>query len=177
MRLPVPLMVGALLLSGGCQESSELGKQCTLIRKATAEELQQDPTIHRSIKERELPAPREGEARQDFISFGAATGCEDLICVRDAWYEPPAGVNPDAEAVGYCTRACVQGEASRCTVLPGTSNVVSGVRERMTCRPLLLDQQQLDQLRAEDPVAYRQTFGDNTSPYYCSGGPPSNSGG
>lgn len=169
----VPLMVGALLVLGGCRDSSELGKQCTLIRKATAEELQQDPTISRPIKERELPRAQPGQTRQDFISFGAATGCEDLICVRDAWYEPPADVNPELDAIGYCTRACVQGEATACTVLPSTSNVVPGVSERMGCRPLLLDQQQLDQLRAEDPVAYRQTFGDNTSPYYCAGGAPS----
>jgi hypothetical protein len=41
----------------------------------------------------------------------------------------------------------------------------------MACRALLLDQKALDDLRRDDPVTYRATFGANNSPYFCAGNP------
>lgn len=46
----------------------------------------------------------------------------------------------------------------------------------MTCRALLLDQETLEALRAADENAYRQTFGENNSPFFCAGAPPTQQG-
>ena len=50
------------------------------------------------------------------------------------------------------------------------------VKNRMSCRALLLDQEALDNLRQSDPNAYRSTFGDNNSPYFCAGTPKASGG-
>ncbi|NRD51271.1 adventurous gliding motility lipoprotein CglD, partial [Corallococcus exiguus] len=51
-----------------------------------------------------------------------------------------------------------------------------GLKERMTCRPLLLDQDTLDAIRIADESFYRRTFGENNSPYFCAGAVPAAQG-
>ena len=76
MSVRSALFLSAALLASGCEVTSELGKPCTLVRKATPEErpagVRSTPVLESEI------APN-----QDFISFGSMD-CEDLICVRDA---------------------------------------------------------------------------------------------
>jgi hypothetical protein len=116
---------------------------------------------------------------QDYIAFGA-TDCEDLVCIRDVESPPNPDYDPNSDnkvrrnapAQGYCSRACLQGsDASACEVTE--AKPVEGVKERMDCRSLLLDQASLDALRASDPEAYRSTFGDTNSPFFCAGKPTS----
>ena len=114
---------------------------------------------------------------QDFISFGSIE-CEDLICVRDAAFprarNEDGTINGGAEAKGYCSKACVEG-SNACDV-KDTSGVQEDLPGRMTCRALLLDQETLEALRAADENTYRQTFGENNSPFFCAGAPPAQQG-
>jgi hypothetical protein len=169
MSARLALLVGAALLCGGCQVSSDIGKSCVLVRKATATELQEHPELGntRSIMESEL------HSGEDFISFGSVE-CEDLVCVRDAGYKPELAADADptkVAATGYCSKACVADPAlNSCAVT--SSEVEASLKERMTCRALLLDQKALDDLRANDPAAYHAMFGENNSPYFCAGALP-----
>ncbi|MFP2910544.1 adventurous gliding motility lipoprotein CglC [Pyxidicoccus sp. 3LFB2] len=166
MSVRAALLMSAAMLLGGCEVSSQIGKPCTLVRKSTPEELEQFKTKTRPILEKEI-APR-----QDFISFGAVE-CEDLICVRDADFPRATNedgtVNGNADAMGYCSKECVEGSNS-CEV-KDTSDVQEGLPERMACRALLLDQDTLEALRSADEAFYRRTFGENNSPFFCSGTP------
>ena len=45
------------------------------------------------------------------------------------------------------------------------------VKDTMSCRPLLLDQKALDDLRASDEKLYEATFGDTASPNFCASKP------
>lgn len=106
MSVRTALLMSATLLLGGCAVSSEIGKECTLVRKATDTEAAQYGRKFMPILEGEVAS------RQDFISFGSIE-CEDLVCVRDAAF--PRALNEDgtinatAEAKGYCSKACVEG--------------------------------------------------------------------
>jgi hypothetical protein len=172
MSARLALLMGAVLLCGGCEVSSDVGKPCVLVRKATQTEKQQQPELGetRSIMESQL------KAGQDFISFGSVE-CEDLVCVRDANYDPNLAAEADLTKVaakGYCSKACVVDPLQNsCPVT--TSDAEPGVASRMSCRALLLDQQALDDLRRDDPATYRATFGDNNSPYFCAGSKPTSS--
>ncbi|MDY7225382.1 adventurous gliding motility lipoprotein CglC [Hyalangium rubrum] len=153
------IFLSAALLASGCSVTSELGKECVLVKKPTQEELDQGilsvPVLESDV------APR-----QDFISFGS-TSCVELICVRDADF--PRNPDQNAVALGYCSQACIEGaDATACEVTEPSAP--EELRARMECRSLLLDQASLERLRAEDPAAYRATFGDNNSPYFCAGG-------
>ncbi|HZI08822.1 MAG TPA: adventurous gliding motility lipoprotein CglC [Myxococcus sp.] len=166
MSVRTALLMSATLLLGGCAVSSEIGKPCTLVRKATADEEQQFGRKFMPILEHEV-APR-----QDFISFGSIE-CEDLVCVRDEDFpralNDDGSVNGNAEARGYCSKACVE-DSSACEVTD-TSGVQEDLPGRMACRALLLDQDTLEALRASDEDFYRRTFGENNSPYFCAGTP------
>jgi hypothetical protein len=151
------LLLSAAFLLGGCEVTTELGKPCFLVRAATQAELQAGSTRAVRMKEKDLTVG------QDFISFGSAE-CEDLICVRDAAFA--GSTNPDEDAQGYCSRACVS-EGSECTVTD--TEVPATLRERMACRALLMDNEALARLKAADPVTYRNTFGENNSAYFCAG--------
>ncbi len=153
-RLVVLLSVA--LLAGGCDVTTQLGKQCVLVKKPSAEE-QAQGIRSKPVLEGEIAT------KQDFISFGA-TDCEDLICVRDA--ELPRNPDQNAPALGYCSQECVEG-SSTCVV--SGSDVDQALKDRMTCRSLILDQASLEQLKRDDPVAYRNTFGETNSPYFCAG--------
>ncbi|MBZ4417080.1 adventurous gliding motility lipoprotein CglC [Myxococcus sp. RHSTA-1-4] len=171
MSVRTTLLMSAALLLGGCEVTSEIGKPCALVRKATAEEKAQTGQDTMPILEKEIAA------RQDFISFGSL-GCEDLICVRDQDYpralNEDGTVNGNAPAMGYCSKPCVEG-SSACEV-KDTSDVLPGLPERMACRPLLLDQATLEALRAENEAQYRATFGENNSPFFCAGAPVAETG-
>jgi hypothetical protein len=156
------LFLSAVLLLGGCAVTTELGKPCLLVRKTTAEE---EAATGRKVIE--IP---EGDiaADQDFISFGSLE-CEDLICVRDD--SSPRSDDPNSPAVGYCSKECVQGTTTGCEITRTEDDVQQGLRERMTCRALLLDQDTLDAIRVADESFYRRTFGENNTPFFCAGRP------
>lgn len=165
MSLRAALLVSTALLLGGCSVSSEIGKSCKLVRKATPEELAAGSEKTVDLLEGEIAD------QQDFISFGSPL-CEDLICVRDQDF--PRARNPDgtlavdAVAFGYCSKPCVSGAANACKV-SDTSDVEPNLPGRMSCRSLLLDEETLNALRAADEAFYRNTFGVNDSPYFCAG--------
>jgi len=162
MSLRAAFLVSTALLLGGCKVSSEIGKPCTLVRKALPEE--NSPTKTMPVLESEVAD------RQDFISFGSLE-CEDLICVRDQDYPrartAEGEVDLTAAAMGYCSKPCVDG-SNACEV-KDTSDVEPNLPGRMTCRSLLLDQDTLDALRSADEDFYRRTFGENNSPFFCAG--------
>jgi hypothetical protein len=174
MSARLALLVGAALVCGGCEVSSDIGKPCVLVRKATKAELDAEPGSEpfRFIMESQLTQGL------DFISFGSVQ-CEDLVCVRDANYDPKLTDEEKKDlskvaATGYCSKPCVENSdtalTNNCAVT--TSEALPEVKERMACRPMLLDQQALDALRANDRATYRAYFGDNTSPAFCAVTPP-----
>jgi hypothetical protein len=153
------LLLSAVLLASGCSVTTQLGAECVLVRKATAQEETATGKKAISIKESELIAG------QDYVSFGALDCDElELTCVRDANH-PRESTNGDGEAKGYCSQACVA-DSSSCEVLG--DDVAPGLQGRpMTCRSLALDQASLEALKRSDPVAYRRTFGENSSAFFC----------
>ena len=153
------LLLSTVLLASGCSVTTQLGAECVLVRKATADEEAATGRKAISIKESELI---EG---QDYISFGALDCDElELTCVRDANH-PRSSATGEADARGYCSQACVQNSSS-CEVLG--DSVAEGLRDRpMTCRSLALDPATLENLKRTDPVTYRQTFGENSSAFFC----------
>ncbi|NOK19212.1 adventurous gliding motility lipoprotein CglC [Corallococcus carmarthensis] len=161
------LFLSAALMLGGCDVKTELGKPCTLVRKATAEEQETQGRKFVEIHEKDIAAD------QDFISFGSLD-CEDLVCVRDD--QSPRSENPEAFAQGYCSKECVQGTTTGCTITRTVDDVEEGLKDRMTCRPLLLDQDTLDAIKVADEGFYRRTFGENNSPYFCAGATPTSQG-
>jgi hypothetical protein len=170
MSARLALLVGAALVLGGCEIKSDIGKSCVLVRKATEQELKDHPELGktRNMMESEL------RAGQDFISFGSVE-CEDLICVRDSDFAPELASDADrtkTAAKGYCSKACVDDTLQNSCVVTDPDAVAS-VKDRMACRALLLDQKALEDLKANDPVTYRNTFGDNNSPSFCAAQPVS----
>ncbi|GMU08263.1 adventurous gliding motility lipoprotein CglC [Corallococcus caeni] len=161
------LFLSAVLLMGGCDVTTELGKPCNLVRKATDQEREAQGRDVVEVKEKDIAA------EQDFISFGSLE-CEDLICVRDDL--SPRSADPEAPALGYCSKECVQGTTTGCEITRTVDDVEEGLKDRMTCRPLLLDQDTLDAIRAADEGFYRRTFGENNSPYFCAGATPAAAG-
>ena len=156
MSARLALLVGAALWCGACQVSSDIGKPCVLVKRSTSG-AKYDPVVQADIT-----------SDQDFISFGSLE-CEDLVCVRDARSEIKLAEDGNS-VLGYCSKACVAEAQGTCTV--NNSAADPTVKANMSCRALLLDQPTLDALRAKDPVGYRQTFGDNASPYFCASSTP-----
>lgn len=161
MSARLALLVGAALLCGGCEVPSDIGKPCVLVKKSQSGTTKYDPVTLSDI----------GAGDKDFISFGSLD-CEDLICVRDA--NSPvqtSGEGDGLRVLGYCSKACVSNDTNTpqlqdpCAV--NHPEASAEVKASMSCRALLLDQAALDYMRAKDPVGYRQTFGDNSSPYFC----------
>jgi hypothetical protein len=163
----VPARFGALALAGlaalgalaGCKVSTQLGESCSLVRKPRPGETDGGSPRFVRVTYGEIP-----NTNTDYISFGAVE-CDDLTCVLDA--DSPRGA-PDVPAQGYCTQACVGASACEVTdddVRRNNPDLVA----RMTCRNLILDEQTLSTLRAENPELYRQSFGDNASSGFCAG--------
>jgi hypothetical protein len=174
MSSRLALLVGAALMCGGCAVSSDIGKTCVLVRKATKAEQEAEPTREpsRNIMESQLTPG------QDFISFGSVE-CEDLVCVRDAHFDPKLAAGTDltkVAATGYCSKPCLEDTLTTNNCAVTSSEALAEVKDRMACRPLLLDQQALDALRTSenpaDRALYSQLFGDNTSPSFCAATPP-----
>lgn len=159
MSARLALLVGAALVCGGCEVPSDIGKPCVLVKKPAAG----------SSAKYETVALADIQFDQDFISFGSQD-CDELICVRNA-YAPieTTGEGEQQLVLGYCSKACVPDTAASlqptCSV--NHPEASAEVESKMTCRPLLLDQKALDDFRSKDPVGYRNTFGDNASPYFC----------
>ena len=149
MSTRLALLVSAVLLCGGCKVTSDIGKPCLLVKKGTGSD--SAPVTVSDLR-----------SGQDFISFGALD-CEDLVCVKDA--NMPTQLAENGQVIGYCSKACVAETQGTCDVTATEAD--ASVKNSIACRPLLLDQQALDELRASDRAAYRATFGDNTSPYFC----------
>jgi hypothetical protein len=158
------ILLSAALLATGCTVTTDLGKQCTLKKTVVTRD------TNGTITEKKVVDILQSELGpgQDYIAFGV-TECEDLICVRDT-QAPLLPDNPDnpPKALGYCSRACIEGaDASACEVTD--SSVAGELKSRMSCRSLILDTATLERLRADDPAAYKQNFGDTLSPYFCAG--------
>jgi hypothetical protein len=149
------LVAAAAMALTGCSTTTPLGDECTMVRRDPADTDTSDGIRSIPLKEREITA------NKDFISFGA-TDCEDLTCVRDA--SDPKGPVDEADAVGFCTRPCLHTNPQSC--LTGNDKIDKGDNP-FVCRPLLLDEDTLATLRAENPDQYRQYFGDTQSPYFC----------
>jgi hypothetical protein len=169
MSARLALLMGAALLCGGCEVPSEIGMPCVLVKKSKTEQPKFDWVTLADI----------GDGKRDFISFGSLD-CEDMVCVRDA--NSPivtkvveVGEGSDKQKVtmvmGYCSKSCVPSDSGTpqlqdpCPV--NHPEASAEVKAGMSCRPLLLDQKTLDDLRANDPTTYRATFGDNVSPNFC----------
>jgi hypothetical protein len=161
MALRTALTVLTLsLAAAGCKAQTDLNRECTLVKK--------DPSD--STGKRSLPITAgdlRGAAGRDVISFGA-TDCEDLVCVREANAPLPSS---DTEPVkGRCSRPCAGPDTADACPSEDPSLDLDPVTQ-MNCRSLLLDEQVLATLRQNDPVSYRQYFGDNASPYFCARAP------
>jgi len=157
MSSRLALLVSAALLCGGCKVTSDIGKPCLLVKRGATGNTSVPVTTADLSK------------GQDFVSFGALD-CEDLVCVLDA--NTPVQTADNGQVKGYCSKACVAETPNTCAVTDPEAS--EAVRNSMACRPLLLDQKALEDLKASDPATYRATFGDNTSPYFCAAQPPSN---
>ncbi|HEX8702031.1 MAG TPA: adventurous gliding motility lipoprotein CglC [Myxococcaceae bacterium] len=158
------ILLSAALLATGCTVTTDLGKPCVL-KKTQVVPGGNGETEVVDILQSEITTG------QDYIAFGI-TECDDLICVRDAdepfLEEDPDLSKPRRQAVGYCSRACIEGsDASACEVTD--TDVPDALSARMACRSLLLDTQTLERLRADNPALYRQTFGETLSPFFCAG--------
>jgi hypothetical protein len=169
------ILLSAALLATACTVTTDLGHPCVLRKTQVVKDEGGNPVIDPDTgkPKTEVVTILQSELfpGQDYIAFGI-TDCDDLICVRDAdepFLEEPADpALPRRTALGYCSRACIEGsEASACEVTDPSA--AAGLTSRMACRSLLLDTATLERLRAEDPVAYRQTFGETLSPYFCAG--------
>jgi hypothetical protein len=164
----VPVRFGALALAGlaalsalaGCKVSTQLGESCSLVRKPRPDESDGGTVRFVRVKNRELPV-----SNTDYISFGAVE-CDDLTCVLDA--DSARGL-PDEDAQGYCTEACAEGQSACEVTDEGVRRDNPELVARMTCRNLILDEQTLSTLRAEEPELYRRSFGENASSGFCAG--------
>ena len=165
------LLAATALLCIGCKVDSDVGVPCVLVKKGP-----DGGTT--PLKETDLTAD------QDFISFGSVE-CDRFVCVSDRAYAgtgpADAGTTTDggtadggtadggaADLYGYCSRPCVETQPAACEV---NNPLVTDptLKTRMGCRPLLLDQEVLNQLKESNPQLYEQTFGDNASSHFCAG--------
>ena len=151
----------ALLIGAACQDSTDLGKTpCSLVKKGA--DGGPEPVIVAELS-----------AGKDFLSFGAVQ-CEDLVCVLDkqgvgavlaqAATTPSVLSNP---ALGYCSRACVQGSSTTCT--PQIDNQQNDPALSMSCQQLVLDQATIAEI-CKDPAKCQAYFDNNRSPFFCARG-------
>jgi hypothetical protein len=150
----------AICVGTACTVTTDLGVPCTLVKKDPA-----DTTGKQSLPMLES----EVTAGKDFISFGAVE-CEDLVCVRDSSYAPPAGTTPAPtdQAKGYCSRPCLQTSTTGCPAKDSADD--SNPLKRLSCRPLILDEATLNFICQSDAVTCKKYFGDTKSPYFCARG-------
>lgn len=135
-----PLLV--LLLLAACTTPTDYGQPCKLVKRGP--DGKPVPIATGEIKV---------GAGKDFISFGA-TDCENLVCVIDT--DAPAGTNPNAPAVGYCSNRCQQG--TECPSGDPADDL--DPKKKLRCRALVLDEETLRSVN----------IGDLKSPYFCARG-------
>lgn len=133
----------------GCNQG-DVGRECVLQKR--------NPDGGRPVFMTGTDITAEG---QDIISLGAQ-GCDDFICVRDLGLP-----RPDAGDIltGYCTHACTGGGTGPCGV--GENPDPARPYE---CRPLLLDDQTLRQICAQNPADCTRYFGVERSSNFCARG-------
>ena len=134
----------ALFFFAACKQPTDLGNECSMTKR--------DPNVDGGrlfIKEGEIKVG----ANKDFISFGA-TDCENLVCVIDT--DAPAGTDPNAPAVGYCSNRCPQG--TECPSGDPADDL--DPKKKLRCRALVLDEETLRSVN----------IGDLKSPYFCARG-------
>jgi len=155
----IPLL--ALLALLGCQDSTDLGKgPCHLVKQGP-----DGGPVDVMVSELTL--------NKDFLSFGAVE-CEDLVCVLDkqgvsavlaqAVSNPAVLSNP---ALGYCSRACVQGSSTTCT--PQFDDQQNDPALAMSCQQLVLDQATIAAI-CQNPAKCAAYFDNNRSPFFCARG-------
>ncbi len=156
------LLALAALTFGGCAVSTDLGKECVLVRKDP-----NDPSGKKSIaiKESEI------KPNKDFISFGAVE-CEDLVCVRDLAYTRSAA--PTDDALGYCSRPCSQASTTGCPAADSADD--KDPARKLSCRPLILDAETLNAICQADANTCTRYFGDTKSPFFCARGAKTDGG-
>ena len=144
----------------GCKPPSELGNPCKMVKR--------DPNVDGGrlfIKNSEIKVG----ANKDFISFGSVD-CEDLVCVRDSEFPvPDGGFDPNADALGYCSKRCLPGDACP----SGVPAEDTDAKKRLICRPLLLDAETLALLcngSPEDKAKCKAYFGNTSKPDFCARG-------
>ena len=163
------LLVGAVLLCGAlaaCTSSTELGKPCNMVKAVDGGVA---PVVVGDLS-----------AGKDFVSFGAVE-CDDLVCVVDqvsvsqqlSEAQRDAGTSLASPAIGYCSRACVQGNDSTCTPQYNDEQNIPGLA--MTCRELVLDPSIIAEI-CKDPVKCQEFFGSNRSSFFCARGAPTDGG-
>ncbi|ATB37394.1 adventurous gliding motility protein O [Cystobacter fuscus] len=156
MSARLALLMGAALLCGGCEIPSDTGKPCVLVKK--------DPNDPSGLGAIPI-APSDLRFNQDFISFGSVD-CENLVCVRTAGTEIQTTGEGDAlQVLGYCSAPCNLNSATDCSVT--SPQTAPDVKATLACRPLLLDEAALSDLKKSDPDTYRSIFGENESPNFC----------
>ena len=156
-----PILVCVAVVSlAGCKPPSDLGDTCQMVKRDHNVDGGRLPIQNRDIKV---------GANKDFISFGS-TDCENLVCVRDSAFPvPDGGLDPDANALGYCSNRCISGDPCP----SGNPDDDNDARRRLTCRPLLLDVESLRLLcngSAEDKARCKANFGNTTTPDFCARG-------
>lgn len=153
MYARLALLMGAALLCGGCEVPSDTGKPCVLVKK--------DPAGQGAIPVSEADI----QFDQDFISFGSVE-CENLVCVRTGGTQPQITGEGDARQVlGYCSKPCNLSITTDCAIT--SPDTAADVKETLACRPLLLDQLALTDLKRNNPEEFTRIFGRNESPNFC----------
>lgn len=161
MSRPVAVasLVLAVLSSGllGCRPVTDLGKTCTLIRKADNPDQDFAPILNSEIA-----------TNQEYIAFGVAE-CENWVCVRDSDF-PGEGNLPGDPAQGYCSAPCIpqDGPLGDSTCVPeNAADEDPASPNFLTCRSVSIDPELLALYRERDPEGFRRNFGESTTPFYC----------
>lgn len=155
------LLLAALALGtvvSGCTVQTDLGRQCFLVKKD-------------ANGERVRMTEAEITSGLDFISFGASE-CENYVCVRDAAMGRPTGATDESDAIGYCSAQC---EPPADGALGNPCPAENPAHDddpalRLTCRSMLLDEDTINLICAEDEALCQRLFGPNRTPFFCARG-------
>lgn len=129
-------------LTTACSDSNDLGVSCKLQKKDANNNLI-------DITEKEAREALAGSDKgdkgstllRDLVALGIPE-CEDLVCVRDAGFDP-GSVADTAAARGYCSMECTS-EGSACKA--------SGSKDKYVCRQLMLDPETLERACESNPA-------------------------
>ena len=124
----------ASVMGASCKPATDLNNRCVLVKRNP------DGGTPVTLRESEVRAAQ--GANKDFIAVGSLD-CDDLICVRDSFFESDAGPNDPAE--GYCSRQCVVG-----SLCPSSDPNLDKGPKALNCRSLLLSPETLAALSGSD---------------------------